>query len=106
MWRDRRRKRVVLVPEGLPNCGERNVFVSIGDRIARSATGNDMPAYPVIDPISCGGEVAHRPIPSLRSFLGSLHRHVHCFAPCARAIVDDRTLTNETRFRFNFPFSL
>ena len=106
MWRDRRRKRVVLVPEGLPNCGERNVFVSIGDRIARSATGNDMPAYPVIDPISCGGEVAHRPSPSLRSFLGSLHRHVHCFAPCARAIVDDRTLTNETRFRFNFPFSL
>ena len=106
MWRDRRRKRVVLVSEGLPNCGERNVFVSIGDRIARSATGNDMPAYPVIDPISCGGEVAHRPSPSLRSFLGSLHRHVHCFAPCARAIVDDRTLTNETRFRFNFPFSL
>ena len=84
MWRDRRRKRVVLVPEGLPNCGERNVFVSIGDRIARSATGNDMPAYPVIDPISCGGEVAHRPTPSLRSFLGSLHRHVHCFAPLSR----------------------
>ncbi len=80
MWRDRRRKRVVLVSEGLPNCGERNVFVSIGARIARSATGNDMPAYPVIDPISCGGEVAHRPTPSLRSFLGSLHRHVHCLA--------------------------
>src|SRR5437870_10787671 len=106
MWRDRRRKRVVLVSEGLPNCGERNVFVSIGARIARSATGDDMPAYAVIDPISCGGEVAHRPTPSLCSFLGSLHRLVHCFAPSDRADVDDRTLTNESRLRFNFPFLL
>jgi len=61
MQRNGRRKRVVLVPQRSPNCGERNV--SIGARIARSATGNNTPAYPVIYSISCGAEVAHECAP-------------------------------------------
>src|SRR5262245_12910774 len=61
MQRNGRRKRVVLVPQGSPNCGEHNV--SIGARIARSATGNNAPAYPVIYSISCGAEVTHECAP-------------------------------------------
>src|SRR5262249_61595492 len=54
---DGSREGVVLVLQGLPNYCEPNVSIASG-------TWNDMPTYPVVDPVSCGREMRHGPLPS------------------------------------------
>ncbi len=56
MWRDSRLKRVVLVPERSPNCGEPNVSVEGGIHVSWNGTGNDTATYPIVDSISCTHE--------------------------------------------------
>jgi hypothetical protein len=57
--RDGRRERVILVPKRFPNRVKPNVSVAGAIHVAWSVTGNDMPAYPAVDSISCDGEVKH-----------------------------------------------
>jgi hypothetical protein len=60
--REGRCERIVLVPQRSPNCGERNVAVERGIHIAWRGERDDTPTYPVVDPVSCGGEMAHGPL--------------------------------------------
>src|SRR5262245_8219315 len=55
---------VMLVLQGLPNCCERNVSVATGIYFALRGIGNDVSTYPVVDPISSGGEMRHGPLPA------------------------------------------
>ena len=50
---------VVLVFERSPNRGERDASIATGIHPALARIGNDPPTNPVVDPISCGGEMAH-----------------------------------------------
>jgi hypothetical protein len=58
------RERIVLVLQALPNCGQPDASIASGIHVALRGTGNDMPTYPVVDSVSCGGEVAHSPLPT------------------------------------------
>src|SRR5262249_3309514 len=55
---------VILLLQGLPNCCERNVSVATGIYFALRGIGNDVSTYPVVDPISSGGEMRHGPLPA------------------------------------------
>jgi hypothetical protein len=69
MRRDGRREGVVLVLQGLPNCCERSVSVATGIYFALRRIRNDMLAYPVVDPVSCGSEMRHGPLPTSPPFI-------------------------------------
>jgi len=61
---NRRRERVVLVFQSLTNCrGEVSVFSAREICIAWRCAGDNPLPNPMIDPISCGGDVAHVPVP-------------------------------------------
>jgi hypothetical protein len=64
--RHRSREGVVLVPERFPDCCERSPPIAGRIDFALRGTGNDVPTYPVIDPVSCGEKVGHGRSP--RSF--------------------------------------
>ena len=55
-----RRKRVVLISQRSPNRGgEPNVCVASGICVTRRAAGDDTSTNPIINSISCGGDLAH-----------------------------------------------
>src|SRR6516165_7680380 len=86
MRRDGRRKRVILIAQGLPDCGGKpNVSVARGIRVTRRGAGDDTSTNPIINSISCGGDLVHDFLP-----------------PLAGDIIDHTPLTNKARFRFNF----
>src|SRR5262249_47548647 len=60
---DGSREGVVLVLQGLPNYCEPNVSIASGIHLTLKRTWNDMPTYPVVDPVSCGREMRHGPLP-------------------------------------------
>src|SRR5438876_10839463 len=64
MRRDGSREGVVLVLQRLPNYCEPNVSIASGIHLGLRRTWNDMPPYPVVDPVSCGGEMRHGPLPT------------------------------------------
>jgi hypothetical protein len=57
--RDRSREGVVLVPQSFPDCGERSPPIASRIDFALRGTGNDVPTYPVVDPVSCSDKVGH-----------------------------------------------
>ncbi len=56
---DGRRQGVVLVSERSPNCGPPKASIASGIHPAFRGVRNDMPTNPVVDPVSCGGEMEH-----------------------------------------------
>jgi hypothetical protein len=61
---NRRRERVVLVFQSSTNCrGEVSVFSAREICIAWRCAGDNPLPNPMIDPISCCGDVAHVPVP-------------------------------------------
>jgi hypothetical protein len=60
------RERIVLVLQALPNCRQPDASIASRIHVALRGTGNDMLTYPVVDSVSCGGKVAHSPLPRLR----------------------------------------
>jgi len=66
MRRDGRRKRVILIAQGLPDCGGKpNVSVAGRTRVTRSGAGDDTSTNPIINSISCGGDLVHDFLPPL-----------------------------------------
>ena len=59
MRRNRTFERVILILEGLPDCGERNVSVASTRHVSRRGTGDDTSANPVINSICYAGGLAH-----------------------------------------------
>jgi len=60
MRRDGRRKRVILISQGLSDCGGKpNVSVASGIRVTRRGAGDDTSTNPIINSISCGGDLVH-----------------------------------------------
>jgi hypothetical protein len=65
--RDRSREGVVLVPQSFPDCCGRSLPIAGRIDFALRGTGNDVPTYPEVDPVSCGEKVGHGRFPeSLR----------------------------------------
>jgi hypothetical protein len=64
--RDRRREGVVLVPQSFPDCCEHNPPIAGRINFALRGTGNDVPTYPVVDPVSFGEKGMAAPPTSLR----------------------------------------
>jgi hypothetical protein len=52
-----RRKRVVLISQRSPNRCKPKVSVESGIDLGLSGTGNDLPTYPGVDPVSCREKV-------------------------------------------------
>jgi hypothetical protein len=65
MRRDRSRQSVVMVLQESPNYHEGGSPIASGIHVALRETWSDIPTYPVINPISCNGELAHGPVPTL-----------------------------------------
>jgi hypothetical protein len=57
--RDRSRERVVLVPQSFPDFCERSPPLAGRIDFALRGIRNDVPTYPVVDPVSCGDKVGH-----------------------------------------------
>jgi hypothetical protein len=56
---------VVLVFEAFPNCGHPNVSIASGIQPAPRGMVLKpvLPTNPMIDPVGCGSEIAHGPLP-------------------------------------------
>jgi hypothetical protein len=64
MRRDGSRQSVVLVPQESPDYHERGSPIASGIYVALMETRSNVPTYPVIDPISSDGRLAHGPVPT------------------------------------------
>src|SRR5215831_21114805 len=71
MRRDGSRQSVVLVPQESPNYHEGGSPIASGIHVALRETRSDTPTYPVIDPISCDGGLAHGPVPTFSASLSA-----------------------------------
>jgi hypothetical protein len=59
MARDWNRNGIVLVPQSFPDCCKRSPHIAGRIDFALRGTGDDVPTYPVVDPVSCGEYVGH-----------------------------------------------
>jgi hypothetical protein len=64
MRRDGRRQSVVPVPQESPDYHECSSPIASGIYVALMETRSNFPTYPVIDPISSDGRLAHGPVPT------------------------------------------
>jgi hypothetical protein len=55
---------VVRVPQESPNYHEGGSPIASGIHVASMETRSNVPTYPVIDPISSDGKLAHGPMPT------------------------------------------
>jgi hypothetical protein len=74
MWRDGIRQSVVLLLQESPNYHEGSSPVASGVHVALRGALSDIPTYPVTDPISRDGGLAHGPVPTFSASRSALLR--------------------------------
>jgi hypothetical protein len=80
MPRDGSRQSVVLVPQESPNYHEGGSPIASGIHVALMEARSNVPTYPVIDPITTDGRLAHGPVPTFSASRSapSCKRVNHC----------------------------